>query len=130
PDDGHRRRHLQGPAPPGPAALAGGSRGMSCEEVRNDLDDYVDGEVSERELHEIELHLAGCEACRGEERALRRLLALAAGLPPQVAPTRDLWPAIASGVARQRRPNVPGAGWWLGAVAAALAAVALWLSPV
>ena len=72
---------------------------MSCAEAKERLDDYVDGELGSAELHEVELHLASCPACREEERELRVLLAHAAALPKEVAPSGDLWPAIASEMA-------------------------------
>jgi hypothetical protein len=67
---------------------------MTCEEVRQRLDDYVDGELPSGELHEVELHLAACPACSGEERAIRALLTHAAALPKRASPSRDLWPEI------------------------------------
>jgi putative zinc finger protein len=102
---------------------------MSCPEVQDRLDDYVDGEVTERELHDIELHLEGCVACREEERELRRLLSLAAGLPRSVPPARNLWPEIAAGIQERKHRAGPAAIWWLGAAAAALFAIAFWLGP-
>jgi len=69
---------------------------MTCPEVATKLDEYVDGELSESEFQEMELHLAGCQACRGEERQLRALLAQAAALPKEMAPARDLWPELSA----------------------------------
>jgi anti-sigma-K factor RskA len=68
---------------------------MTCETVATKLDEYVDGDLTESEFQEIELHLAGCDECRGEERAVRALLAQAAALPREIAPSRDLWPDVA-----------------------------------
>jgi hypothetical protein len=80
---------------------------MSCEDVKARLDEYVDGRLPERELHELELHVAGCAECRNEERRLRALLAHAAALPKEMDPPRDLWPSIAEEIARrQREPRV------------------------
>ena len=69
---------------------------MTCDDVRTRLDEYVDGDLEEAAFQEVELHLSGCAACRQEERKLRALLAEAAALPRQVAPTRDLWPEVAA----------------------------------
>ena len=33
---------------------------MTCAEVLDLIDDYVDGLLSGAELHEVELHIAGC----------------------------------------------------------------------
>ena len=112
---------------------------MSCDEVQDRLDDYVDGEVPAAELHEIELHLATCAACRDEERLLRAVLAHARALPREKTPPRDLWVGIAERIAagETERANVlrffprrlAGAGGWalLGAAAALLAALAFGL---
>jgi len=68
---------------------------MTCHEIETRLDEYVDGDLTEAEFQEVELHLAGCEACRRQERLLRALLAEAAVLPREIAPPRDLWPGLA-----------------------------------
>jgi Putative zinc-finger len=69
---------------------------MTCPEIRERLDDYVDGALSERDFQEVELHLHGCPECRRHEAALRSLLAQAEALPEEVSPPRDLWPGIAA----------------------------------
>jgi anti-sigma factor RsiW len=50
------------------------------------LSAYVDGEVSHRERRRIESHLASCEACRAELRALRWTVDLLRQTPPVKAP--------------------------------------------
>lgn len=67
---------------------------MSCQDVRNLLDDYVDAALEREDEARIRRHLAGCEACRAEERSLRALLEHAATLPESIDPPRDLWPDI------------------------------------
>ena len=101
---------------------------MTCERIRERLDDYLDGTLGESEFQEVELHLASCPACREEERAVRAVIALAAALPREKEPSRDLWPGIADEIARRRRfavlssvPRRPAL--WLGALAAAAAVV-------
>jgi anti-sigma factor RsiW len=100
---------------------------MTCDEARDRIDDYVDGELDEAAFQEMELHLAGCPECRAEERSLRALLAHAAALPREIAPGRDLWAGIEDrlGEARPawRRPG--WAGWGAGLAAAAGVALAL-----
>jgi Putative zinc-finger len=76
---------------------------MTCAEVIDLIDDYVDGLLSGAELHEVELHVAGCPACREEEKALRALLARAAALPRERPPARDLWTGIAARLDEARR---------------------------
>jgi hypothetical protein len=101
---------------------------MTCSEAEVRLDDFVDGALAEREFQELELHLAGCAACREQERGLRALLEQASALPRELSPAADLWP----GVAERLRP--PRASWlprraalsgWVPATLAAAAAVAL-----
>jgi anti-sigma factor RsiW len=50
------------------------------------LSAYVDGEVSDRERRRIETHLASCEACRAELRALRWTVGLLRQTPSVRAP--------------------------------------------
>ena len=82
---------------------------MTCTEVDDRLDDYVDGSLSEGEFQEMELHIASCAACRDAERNLRLILAHAHALPREVAPPRDLWAGIAERIEADRRTRP---GWW------------------
>ena len=86
---------------------------MRCDEVRNRLDGYLDGLLAATERAAVAGHLEGCPACRSDERALRRVVDGARALPREVAPARDLWPAIerriAAGTVREGR-----FGWWAG----------------
>ena len=75
---------------------------MTCEELRDRLDDWVDGALPTPQAREVEAHLAVCPSCRRDESELRQLLAHAAALPRSVAPSRDLWPAIAGRIERER----------------------------
>ena len=91
---------------------------MTCNEVDDRLDDYVDGSLSEGEFQEVELHIASCPACRDEERHLRLILAQASALPREVAPPRDLWAGIVERIEAERRVRP---AWW-GPVGLAVAA--------
>jgi anti-sigma factor RsiW len=105
---------------------------MTCEEVRTRLDEYVDGDLGEAAFQEIELHLAGCAECRGQERELRALIAHASALPREILPARDLWPEVAARVRGAEgarvvlRPSV--ARWMRPTALAAAAAVAIAVS--
>jgi hypothetical protein len=68
---------------------------MTCTEIQERLNDYVDGTLPEDVFQEMELHLDGCAECRAEERLLRTLLTQAAALSEERLPRRDLWPEIA-----------------------------------
>jgi predicted anti-sigma-YlaC factor YlaD len=101
---------------------------MTCSEAESRLDDFVDGALGEREFQELELHLAGCSACRAQERGLRALLEQAAALPRELSPPRDLWPAVAERLEPRRAqwfPRRAALSGWLPATLAAAAAVAL-----
>lgn len=70
----------------------------SCEEVQNVLVDYVDGELTERDVEAVARHLAGCPVCRKVQESLERSLRLAktiwldnlngAEILPEAAPVR------------------------------------------
>ncbi len=105
---------------------------MKCEEIRARLDEYVDGDLTEAEFQEVELHVGGCPRCGHEERQLRAFIAEAAALPEGIQPPADLWPEVA---ARLRGPEgmrlVPPSGLarWIGPMSvAAAAAVVIALS--
>ena len=103
---------------------------MTCHDTTDRLDDYVDGALPGAALHEMELHLASCAACRQEERELRALLAEAEALPLEVEPTRDLWPGIAAGIGREGRGRLLRGPWRLRLGLVAAAAVAAGVSMV
>lgn len=90
---------------------------MTCHELDQRLDDWLDGRLSPPEAGEVETHLAACAACRDDAQRLRRLLAEAAALPRSAAPSRDLWPGIERRIARQ--PFWSRLGWGQPALIAA-----------
>jgi len=97
---------------------------MNCEGFRQQLDDYVDGLLPEREHQDAELHLGSCADCRVEERRLRVFLAEASGLRREAQPGRDLWPGIAERIEpRAKLLRFVRRGGWLVGVAAAAAVV-------
>jgi predicted anti-sigma-YlaC factor YlaD len=105
---------------------------MTCEQIRDRLDEYVDGDLAEAEFQEVELHLGGCLECRQEERALRALIARAEALPEEMRPAQDLWPDIAArlrGPEGMRLAARTGIARWMGPMSlAAAAAVVIALS--
>jgi anti-sigma factor RsiW len=88
---------------------------MTCETVRERLNDYLDGALGEAERAELVAHLEACESCGGEAQALRDLISTAAGLSREVVPGRELWPAVAAEIhsgplvrlTARRRPRLP-----------------------
>jgi anti-sigma factor RsiW len=95
---------------------------MTCQELDERLDEWVDGALPAAAAAEVEAHLAACALCQGREHRLRQLLAHAAALPRSVTPARDLWPGIAEQIERQR-PWWSAAGWSPVALAAAATVV-------
>lgn len=98
---------------------------MTCAEVTERLGAYVEGDLSQPQSQEVELHLASCAACRSEEREVRALLLEAPSLLREVAPARDLWPGIAGRIRTQRKTRVLAFGNALAALAAGLALLAV-----
>ena len=98
---------------------------MSCEEIRDRLDDYVDGDLAPDTAEMLERHLEGCDGCRKQERELRALLARASSLAGGVAPERDLWPEIRDRIESRSVPAFFGAGSWTPWRAAAAMAAAV-----
>lgn len=96
---------------------------MRCDELRNLLDNDAQGSLEPDVAARVDDHLAGCPRCAAELEAQRRLHVLVAGLPREIEPSRDLWPALAGRLAAA--PKVVqgrfGGSWrWRLAAAAAL----------
>ena len=69
---------------------------MRCDEVRVLLDDHAEGSLAADVAARVDDHLAGCPGCAAELEGLRRLLHQVGDLPREIAPSRDLWPAVAA----------------------------------
>ena len=59
---------------------------MKCEKYQEKLSLYIDGELSEREMEEIEKHIASCQDCREEVRSLSNLIKEMKGMQIQPLP--------------------------------------------
>lgn len=92
-----------------------------CREPRSDLDDYLDGELSEARRQELGAHLETCGVCRGEVEELRALRLAVRSLPGEISPQRDLWPELSTRL-EPRTVRAPDRTSWrvLWQVAAAL----------
>lgn len=77
---------------------------MNCGLFRQQLDAFVDGELSGVDARAMDTHLAECGACAEETRALRALLGDAAALAKETPPSRDLWADIAPRLQPSRFP--------------------------
>jgi hypothetical protein len=74
---------------------------MTCQELDERLDDWLDGALTPQVASEVEAHLIYCSLCQERERRLRQVLAHASALPRSLTPPRDLWPGIARRVGCQ-----------------------------
>ncbi|MGD8894515.1 MAG: anti-sigma factor [Acidobacteriota bacterium] len=103
---------------------------MTCAELDDRLDAWVDRTLPEADRREVESHLAACPACREQERRLRQLLAHASALPRSVSPPRDLWPEISRRIERERAWSRPRIRSWQPLLAVAAAVVIALLAVV
>ncbi|MGB5817183.1 MAG: zf-HC2 domain-containing protein [Thermoanaerobaculia bacterium] len=101
---------------------------MSCDRIRDLLDDFLAGELPADVSNEVHDHLGRCISCRREWKELQDLLQQTAELPAEILPERDLWPEIELRIAGTRRPaeeKTTGSElsrpWWLYLAAAVLA---------
>ena len=129
-----RDRDVEGAALPRPETAQGGTRIMTCHELDERLDDWVDGALPAAAASEVEAHLLSCALCRERERRLRHVLAHAAALPRSLTPPRDLWPGIAQRVTRERSWSWAAGGsrpWALAAAATVVVGLGavLWNGP-
>lgn len=67
----------------------------ACMDIRERLNDYVDGDLTAEEAAAVDAHVIECAGCREELDALRALETAARELPREMMPARDLWPSIA-----------------------------------
>jgi anti-sigma factor RsiW len=65
---------------------------MTCDELRDDLSAFLDGELPARRRREAEAHLRRCAACDADARALERVMREVQEAPP---PPGDLIPTAA-----------------------------------
>ena len=101
---------------------------MTCPEVDQQLDAYLDGGLSDAERVAIDAHIEQCSACRDTLDGLRRLRLETQALPRSIEPARDLWSDIAPRLAppapaRPRRWRPPLSPIGLAAAAALLLAL-------
>jgi len=110
---------------------------MKCEEIKELLTEYLDGELPVGDAASVEEHAAGCEACRAELEALRQTSALLKSLPRADAPAalaRNVAAAVDRQITARRRAAAlrwMHVGGWLSAAAAIIIMINLapWESP-
>jgi len=84
---------------------------MTCAEIAELLDGYIDGTLSPDTLAQVEAHLAGCADCLREVAAIRALVGEARSLPRSILPERDLWTGIETRLAPVA-PTAPRRRWY------------------
>ncbi len=100
------------------------------DDIRNLLNAYLDGELHGTRLLEVKLHLASCETCREEMKALRRVSDLLRAAPiPDFMPAERFVSNLTLSLPRRAlrdRPPKPGSlVWWLVPAGLLLASVFL-----
>ena len=80
---------------------------MTHEVIRHLLDDYVTGELTEDAREPIAEHVAACEICAEEVRALQHVLSRAAELPKSVDPPPQAWGNIEAMIRRDEAAVAP-----------------------
>ncbi|MGE5927610.1 MAG: anti-sigma factor family protein [Gemmatimonadota bacterium] len=98
---------------------------MNCTHARDRIDDAAAGRLARDDLAAFEAHLAGCESCRGDLDAARRLAGPVARLPREVTPPPVVWAGIASRIRAPRRRLLPALAAALVLMAASSAATVL-----
>jgi predicted anti-sigma-YlaC factor YlaD len=98
---------------------------MTCTELRNHFDAYIEGTLSEADAAALESHLDQCLACQEALEVRDRALGAVDRLPRSITPPADLWPGIETQLVSRRRLRGRTAlpGWLLAAAAILLIAI-------
>lgn len=95
---------------------------MNCQEIQQQLNEYLDGDLTADERQQCRKHLEDCPDCRLEFEGLQAILTGASELPREIQPAHDLWPGI---LARIAAKPATGRSWWLQLAAAGIALAVL-----
>jgi len=60
---------------------------MRCEDVRERLSAFLEGDLAREEMETVEGHLAACEACRADVAGVEQVMSLLHGLDDESAPS-------------------------------------------
>jgi anti-sigma factor RsiW len=66
---------------------------MECNNVREELVAYIDGELSSMEVRTIEAHLAGCKECTAERDKLKATIESTRKMEP-LQPAQNWWETL------------------------------------
>src|SRR5215207_7241512 len=86
---------------------------MICEEIREELVAYQDGELAEQDRKHVAAHLSTCAACTQEAASLARVGKMFGGLE-QVTPSSDFAATFWQRLEQERQPQPENrfAQWW------------------
>jgi len=88
---------------------------MRCEEVRDQLTDYVIGQIDEPVHSAVAQHLAACEGCRNETEDLKKLWTTLGSIPAtEPGPELRSRFHVMLEAYRQGMDNTPRRTWWQG----------------
>src|SRR5258706_15026203 len=79
---------------------------MKCDDCRNLLAEYIDGEAIDTEAEQITAHLITCAGCTSEFEALTAEQDLFARYDRELEITPAIWNAIQTRTAAESRPDV------------------------
>jgi hypothetical protein len=91
---------------------------MSCDNYKQDLSAYVDGELDAAPRADLEEHIAECKDCREELQKLRKLTAVLQGTPRAKAPP-SLARRIADAAKSEHEPKILRIRRWVPLIATA-----------
>jgi len=87
---------------------------MTCEGWKDLLMGYLDGELDEAQVRDLETHLQSCASCRKELEGFRKLIAISEDVVPR-EPEDKLWEQYWSGLYNRLERGI---GWMLFGMAA------------
>lgn len=96
---------------------------MNCNELREVINEFIDGDLSRLSFDEARVHVSECDGCRTEVARARKLVDEAASLPREMGLERDLWKGIEG---KLELPGAAGGSPDEGRGVAGAAAGALW----
>jgi hypothetical protein len=102
---------------------------MNCDLFREQLDDFMAGDLTPALETQMRSHLGSCRSCGEELAAMEALLQELAALPREEEPSRDLWSGVRSRLGKQTAGRRMFSGYLPILAAAAILLLALVIVP-